>query len=137
MAKERARKLFSLQEANDLVPTLTETFADIRRERQAIESFLPDIRRAAERRREGGGSLFGPQYIEALERINALVDRVTDLGVLVKDAEQGLCDFPSSSGGRLVLLCWRYGESAVTWWHSVEEGFKGRRPVEELEAEIG
>jgi hypothetical protein len=135
MPQERARKLFSLQEANDLVPTLTDAFDAIRREREAIEAILPEIRRAVERRREGGGSPYGAQYIEALERIHDQVDRVTDLGVLVKDPDQGLCDFPSSQGGQLVLLCWQHGEPEVAWWHTLEDGFKGRRPVEELEAE--
>lgn len=135
MPQERARKLFSLQEANELVPALTEAFDTIRRERASIEAILPEIRRAVERRREGGGSPYGAQYIESLERINDQVDRVTDLGVLVKDGDQGLCDFPSSNGGRLVLLCWRYGETAVEWWHSLDEGFAGRRPIEDLEPE--
>lgn len=135
MPQERARKLFSLQEANELVPALTEAFDTIRRERASIEAILPEIRRAVERRREGGGSPYGAQYIESLERINDQVDRVTDLGVLVKDGDQGLCDFPSSNSGRLVLLCWRYGETAVEWWHSLDEGFAGRRPIEDLEPE--
>jgi len=135
MAKKRARKLFSLDEANALVPTLTEAFAAIRAEREALDAILPDIRRAAARRREGGGSLHGPRYVEALERISARVEEVTALGVLVKDVDQGLCDFPCQNGGRLVLLCWQYPEPDVTWWHSVDEGFRGRRPVEELEPE--
>jgi hypothetical protein len=133
MAKKRARKLFSLDEANALVPTLTEAFAAIRAERESIEALLPDIRRAAARRREGGGSLMGPRYVEALERISAQVERVSALGVLVKDVDQGLCDFPCQSGDRLVLLCWQYPEPDVAWWHSVDEGFRGRRPLDELE----
>jgi len=134
MSKKRARKLFSLDEANALVPTLNEAFGAIRAERDALETVLPDIRRAAARRREGGGSAYGQRYVEALDRIAAEVDGVTSLGVLVKDVDQGLCDFPCQSGGRLVLLCWQYPETEVEWWHSVDEGFRGRRPVDELDA---
>jgi len=133
MSKKRARKLFSLDEANALVPTLNEAFGAIRAERDALETVLPDIRRAAARRREGGGSAYGQRYVEALDRIAAEVDGVTSLGVLVKDVDQGLCDFPCQSGGRLVLLCWQYPETEVEWWHSVDEGFRGRRPVDELD----
>jgi hypothetical protein len=135
MPKKRARKLFSLDEANELVPLLTEAFGAIRAERDALEAVLPDVRRAAARRREGGGTVHGRRYVEALERITDQLDRVTALGVLVKDPDEGLCDFPCHNGGRLVLLCWRYPEAQVTWWHTVDAGFKGRRPVEELEPE--
>jgi len=133
MSKKRARKLFSLEEANALVPVLTEAFGAVRAERDALETILPDIRRAAARRREGGGSAYGQRYVEALDRIAAEVDKVTELGVLVKDVDQGLCDFPCQGEGRLVLLCWQYPETEVAWWHSVDEGFRGRRPVDELD----
>ena len=58
-----------------------------------------------------------------------------DLGVLVKDLDQGLCDFYALSGDRLVFLCWRLGEPEVAHWHSLEGGFAARRPLKNAERE--
>lgn len=52
------------------------------------------------------------------------------LGVQVKDIDAGLVDFPSEREGEPVLLCWRVGEDAVSWWHHSETGFAGRRPID-------
>jgi hypothetical protein len=54
---------------------------------------------------------------------------IQELGALVKDLEQGLVDFPWLREGEEVLLCWRVGEDAVAFWHPVDEGFAGRRPL--------
>jgi len=62
----------------------------------------------------------------ALERY---VQQINDLGVQVKDLEVGLVDFPALRGSEEVLLCWRLGEEAVLFWHGLEEGFAGRKPL--------
>jgi len=132
MAKERAHRIFSIAEANDLVPTLAGIFDVIRAERAAIDSLLPEIRLAAERRRENGGSPQGARYMEALERVSTELERVAELGILVKDVDQGLCDFPFRHKGKLVLLCWQHGESEVAWWHDLDSGFRGRQAISDL-----
>jgi hypothetical protein len=60
----------------------------------------------------------------------ACIERLHDLGVLVKDPDTGLLDFPSDRGGELVLLCWRVGEDSVEFWHGLADGFAGRRPID-------
>jgi hypothetical protein len=132
MAKERAHRIFSIAEANDLVATLGGIFDVIRAERAAIDNLLPDIRLAAARRRENGGSAHGARYMEALERVSAELERVAEMGVLVKDVDQGLCDFPFRHKGKLVLLCWQHGETEVAWWHDLDSGFRGRQPISDL-----
>jgi hypothetical protein len=57
----------------------------------------------------------------------AAVDAVVELGVQVKDVDAGLVDFPALHGGQTVLLCWRLGEDDVAHWHTIEDGFAGRR----------
>ena len=57
------------------------------------------------------------------------VARIQELGVLVKDLDRGLVDFPALRGDEEVLLCWQVGESEVAHWHGLEEGFAGRRPL--------
>jgi hypothetical protein len=60
------------------------------------------------------------------------VNGIHGLGAQVKDADEGLVDFPALREGEEVLLCWKLGEAEVAFWHGLEDGFAGRRPVEEL-----
>jgi hypothetical protein len=62
--------------------------------------------------------------------VAACVERLEELGVLVKDLDAGLVDFPARRHGRPVLLCWHVGEDEVAYWHGSEDGFAGRRPVD-------
>jgi len=55
---------------------------------------------------------------------------IDSIGVQVKDLEEGLLDFPYVMDGKTVLLCWKLGESAITYWHTEEEGFAGRKPLD-------
>ena len=65
----------------------------------------------------------------ASRELMAAVDELQDLGVLVKDLDSGLVDFPCVHRGRELLLCWELGEDEVAYWHGLEEGFAGRRPL--------
>ncbi len=69
------------------------------------------------------------------EAIGRSLAALQESGVLVKDLEQGLCDFYALAGDRLVFLCWRLGEAEVGHWHSLEDGFAGRRPLNNAELE--
>jgi hypothetical protein len=57
------------------------------------------------------------------------VDDIVDLGVEVKDLDEGLVDFPAQRRGETVLLCWQLGEDEIRYWHTPQEGFSGRRPL--------
>ena len=61
------------------------------------------------------------------------IDEITEHGAEVKDLDEGLVDFPALHRGETVLLCWKLGEDEIRFWHAVEDGFAGRRPVEELD----
>jgi hypothetical protein len=97
---------------------------------------------AAERARlvqqiAGNGGDFDPQepraleeqFVEAGEAVARCVQRLEHLGVLVKDLDRGLVDFPALREGEEVLLCWQVGEDEVAFWHGIEEGFAGRKPL--------
>jgi hypothetical protein len=62
-------------------------------------------------------------------RMARLVDEITGHGAQVKDLDSGLIDFPALRRGETVLLCWQVGEDEIAWWHGVEDGFAGRRPL--------
>ena len=68
--------------------------------------------------------------IERLEReLSGLVDEIGEHGAEVKDIDEGLIDFPALRRGETVLLCWKLGEDEIRYWHRVEDGFAGRRPL--------
>ena len=58
-----------------------------------------------------------------------VVDDLTALGVEVKDVDEGLVDFPALRGDETVLLCWKLGEDEIGYWHTIDGGFAGRRPL--------
>ena len=62
-------------------------------------------------------------------RLAHLVDEIGTHGAEVKDLDVGLIDFPALRQGETVLLCWQLGEDEIAWWHTVEDGFAGRRPL--------
>jgi len=68
-----------------------------------------------------------------IDQMAAGVARIDALGLTLRDIEQGLVDFPALVSGRQVWLCWRRGEAAIGWWHGLDSGFSGRRPLAELE----
>jgi hypothetical protein len=62
-------------------------------------------------------------------RLAKLVDEIAGHGAEVKDLDSGLIDFPALHNGETVLLCWQLGEHEIAWWHRIEDGFAGRRPL--------
>ncbi len=69
------------------------------------------------------------QVDRAAARVAEVVTELQELGLQVKDLDSGLVDFPSVRDGEEVLLCWHLGEAEVAYWHRIEDGFAGRRPL--------
>jgi hypothetical protein len=72
-----------------------------------------------------------PQYFGLLLDLERALATLSRIGVQVKSVKAGLVDFPARRAGRSVLLCWRVGEPALDFWHEVDDGYAGRRPVDE------
>jgi hypothetical protein len=68
---------------------------------------------------------------QAGEALQQAIERVQDYGCLIKDLDMGLLDFPTLFRGREVYLCWKLGEPAITYWHGVDEGFAGRKAIDQ------
>jgi hypothetical protein len=119
-------RVFSVEEANAMLPSLRKSLALIREARQTVLSGAEPIRRSAPA--DGGGKQ-GKEYWEALAALRREVEAITGQGVILRDPEAGLVDFPTEREGRLVFLCWRAEEDRVGFWHGPEGGFAGRRPL--------
>ena len=124
-------KLFTVEEANALLPTVRKILARIQRTHKRIFAYRHDAKKAAEGAEQGGGGLLeGLQYAKLLMDLTSKTGELEALGVQLKDFDRGLVDFPSLRDGRVVLLCWQIGEGdELEWWHDVEAGFAGRTPL--------
>jgi hypothetical protein len=121
-----ADREFSVDEANDLLPSLTEALKEIQAARETILAGAEHIRRSASL--DGGGAM-SQQYWDALTVMRKRLEGLAEQAIVLRDAESGLVDFPSRRDGREVFLCWRLGEERVGSWHPPETGFSGRRPL--------
>src|ERR671914_2092022 len=118
-------KLFTVEEANELLPTVRRAVEKIRGAHALVAASQEEARSAAAGAALGGGGMAGgAQYVGALTTLAGRVGQLEELGVQLKDYERGLVDFPSLRDGRLVLLCWQWGEGDhIEWWHDLEAGF--------------
>ena len=124
-------KIFSVEEANALIPAVRRIVKSIKRLHGRLSSSQAAARYAAEGADAGGGGMpEGPRYVAVLMDLAERTSELETLGVQLKDYERGLIDFPSLRDGRVVLLCWQLGEGdQVEWWHDVDAGFAGRQPL--------
>jgi hypothetical protein len=131
-----ARRYFTPSEANELL-------VEVRPLAESLVEHRQGMRLAAERRARltariaGNGGDLDPQEPGELDEqfqresqaVTQAAERLERLGVLVKDLDTGLVDFPALHKGEEVLLCWQVGEDEVAHWHGVDEGFAGRKPL--------
>jgi hypothetical protein len=123
-------KLFTVSEANELLPTVEEKLRAIQKLYARIDHYRGDARAAAEASEAGGGMAGGTKYVRALYEVGKLTTELFEIGVQLKDYSRGLIDFPTMREGRIVLLCWQLGEKdEIEWWHEQEAGFAGRQPL--------
>ena len=132
-------KTFTLDEAQSLLPlleSLLKRAIEDKRAAQEVEGRLGELGR---RIHLAGGmrvdvGLVAKQRAELeghLQRVRESVSEIDAIGVQVKDLDTGLLDFPCRVDDQVVLLCWRMGEGGIEHWHTIEDGFKGRKPLDE------
>lgn len=130
-ASEREMKIFTVDEANALLPRVRKIVSRIQRSHKGVSRYRDDAKKAAEAAEQGGGGISGGvHYAVVLSELTLALTDLEGLGVQLKDFERGLVDFPSFRDGRVVLLCWQMGEGdELEWWHDVDSGFAGRSPL--------
>src|SRR5689334_10740879 len=101
-------KLFTIDEANSLLPTVRPIVKSIQKSHRRLATFQGIAKQAAQGAEQGGGGMpLGPRYAELLVDLSAHAGQLESLGIQLKDYQQGLIDFPSMRDGRVVLLCWK------------------------------
>jgi hypothetical protein len=121
-------ELWTVERANAALPRVGAALSRIR-------ELVAEARREGEEMaglREGNGH---PATPRGAEELRAAVEALTAEGIILRDLDAGLVDFPARlDDGRRFLLCWVLGEPAVAWWHWPDTGFAGRRPLSDLPA---
>ena len=125
-------ELFSLNEANQALQTVRPLMDEIQAIRQSILAKQPEAWPAVEKSAGNGGNRALSQMVLDFEKLDSLIHEIQDLGILIKDINTGLLDFPALKDKREVYLCWKHGEGEIAFWHEIEAGFAGRRPIGEF-----
>lgn len=120
---------FTLREANALLPVVRAIIGKMLESRQRILDLQPELWPAIQAAATNGGSKAASKAANEIAILQGLIGDLNRLGVLLKDLNTGLIDFPALYRGREVFLCWQYGEEQVSFWHEVDAGFAGRQPV--------
>jgi len=122
--------LFTPDEANQLLGELLPLVERMRLAYTTLHAARARLSDLAEKAVLGGGSRMPPHLMQAGEQLESSILAIRRHGVVIKDLASGLIDFPAERQGRQVFLCWRPGEPVVGYWHEVDGGFDGRKPLE-------
>lgn len=123
-------KLFTLGEADQLLPSIKPKLKTIQLLYETLSSMREPAKAAAGASQFGGGMEGGSRYVKTLYEIGKITTEFHELGVELKDYSRGLIDFPSLKNDRIVYLCWQLGEGDnIEWWHETDAGFAGRQPL--------
>ena len=115
------------------MPQLRSILEEVEGEWSRMKALNPEIQKVRDRVPADAFTPHGVEYVEAVSHLLFRLHQIKDMGVVVKDVERGLCDFPYMRHGRVVYLCWHRGESAIGFWHDIETGFASREPVDETD----
>ncbi len=134
------QRIFTVEEANQLIPLLSLEFQRIHRMKQHVSDHIQilqnhgvdlDPSRPPDRQDIPDACWKeAVRLIQIVKEIGHAVERINEAGCLVKDLDLGLIDFYSIIDGEPVFLCWQYGEAEVTHYHGLEEGFRSRRRID-------
>ena len=122
-------KLFTVEEANALLPRLKELLDDVAIHRDAVRERAPRLEPILQAAKTNGGGKEGSEYGVEAYNLYLAVERIRELGVILKDLDMGLLDFPHEREGRVVFLCWHPPEERIAFWHEIAAGYAGRQPL--------
>jgi hypothetical protein len=130
-------RLFTLEEANEALPELSRLISQVNRRRQDLIYLLVELEGLHSQHNQhrhdaelGRKVQTKKAEVDALRKeLAGLNNTVRETGVVVRDYERGLVDFPAIVAGQPGYLCWLVGEEAIGFWHGPEDGFAGRRPL--------
>lgn len=132
-------RTFTLDEAQSLLPVLESLLRNAISAKKLMEEVDGEMQSLSQRIFLNGGTHVDviataqrkAQRAKSEQCAKDALSEIDSIGVQVKDLDIGLLDFPCEVDGRIVLLCWKMGEPSITHWHGTEEGFAGRKLIDE------
>ena len=134
MAERHQPKIYTIDEARELLPRLRPILIEVRNLRREIAAHTETLQKMTPESKSNGHA---PEVARLEGRISNCVDEVRErleaisaLDIEVKDLEMGLVDFLSQREGRIIYLCWAVDEPTISFWHELNSGFRGRQPLD-------
>ena len=127
-------RTFTLNQAQSLLPILESLLRAAISGKKLMEEVEGEMQELSHRIFLNGGTHVDVVAIarrKAEQRAKDALAEIDSIGVQVKDLDIGLLDFPCEVEGKIVLLCWKMGEKSITHWHGTDEGFAGRKQIDE------
>ena len=122
------QRYFPLEQAQAALDIIRPLVAEIMEIRQSILDREPEVWPVVAKAAGNGGSKVASQLAQEFGRLDQAIRAILATGVLLKDINIGLVDFPALQEGRKIYLCWKYGEETISFWHEIDAGFSGRQP---------
>jgi hypothetical protein len=134
-----AERTFTFDEALSLLPVLESLLRTAIAAKKLMEAVEAEQQSLNHRIFVNGGMFVDvvplarrkAERVRAEQRAKDALAEIDSIGVQVKDIDIGLLDFPCDVDGQVILLCWKMGEKTITHWHGTQEGFAGRKPIDE------
>jgi len=134
-----SERTFTLNEAQSLLPVLESLLRTAIQAKKVVDEADAEQQALQHRVFLNGGMFLDivplaqrkAERSRAEQRTKDALAEIDSIGVQVKDLSIGLLDFPCEVEGQTILLCWKLGEKSITHWHGLEEGFAGRKPIDE------
>jgi hypothetical protein len=131
-------RYFDRNEAEELLPMIASVLNEARQQKQKMDALDRDLSQAAAKIMVMGGWI--PPHRELAEKrvlrdqsrgkVREAIEQIQEIGCVLKDLDEGLVDFPAMLDGHEIYLCWKLGEERIGYWHGLDEGFAGRKPLE-------
>jgi hypothetical protein len=121
---------YTLDQANQLLPALRPLLLELRESKDKLVD-TEAHEALTEAAPTNGGGEHGRQVGEAFLEVRRMLERLQEAGIVLRDVDRGLVDFPSLRDGREIYLCWELGEDQIEHWHDLDSGYPGRQPLSE------
>lgn len=131
-------RFFDLSEAENLLPEVERILRQLIQSKREYDEADEELTRLTQRIALMGGTVPPREEMQQLRlrkdaaarNLKSMVDRIQEIGCELKDLDIGLIDFPTFYRGERVYLCWKLGEPKIAFWHSLDAGYRGRRPID-------
>jgi len=125
-----SNRYFTLAEARAMLPRVKQLMQMVQAARQEILRLRPEVWPMLRKASLNGGSREAGELLVHFQRLENGVKGIMNMGIIVKDVDQGIIDFLGKRNDQDVYLCWQNGEDDIRFWHDLDAGFAGRHPID-------